>query len=179
MHPRMVARGASERHRGEKVRRSAVDGAFIVVVWYYAGCDISRYARSNRYPVTWASTSVSCSFPIKRGAFAAAGARRQGGHKREWDLVVGRERGVADQPTSPPCFPFARDSPVSPFNSPRHHFLHTSLHFTKPAFRPLQPTALLRYSQTLSSQGHDISTSASTHFSKRPPDSRQPHWDLH
>jgi hypothetical protein len=30
--PRTVARGASERHRGEKVRRSAVDGAFIVVV---------------------------------------------------------------------------------------------------------------------------------------------------
>ena len=40
--PRTVARGASERHRGEKVRKSAVDGAFIVVVvcgdLFIAGC---------------------------------------------------------------------------------------------------------------------------------------------
>jgi hypothetical protein len=46
----MVAMGASERHRGENVRRSAVDGAFIVVVMVYV-CGISR-DMSDPNPVT-------------------------------------------------------------------------------------------------------------------------------
>lgn len=58
--------GASERHRGEKVRRSAVEGVFIMVVRELYLWWMSTY---NRCPVTFDAPKPA--LPNRAGAFAA------------------------------------------------------------------------------------------------------------